>query len=115
MDTSGNLVTNIEDAIINTFFEAELMGVANNLFRLDDRNFITHFKKKIVITINDCIDKDKSITLAAMKMADSCKGTNYEYDILNILAQNPLTIKMAKEYHSLLAEKRIERNMRLGK
>ena len=113
MDTSGNLIANIEDAIINTFFEAEGMGIHHDkLFILDEKNFTTHFKKKIVNVINECIQKDKTITLQAMSIADKCKGTQYEYDVLNILSQNPLTIKMAKDYHSYLAEKRIEREIR---
>jgi len=66
MDNSGNLITRIEDAIINTFFEAELMGVDKKLFKLDERNFITNFKKKIVKVINDCMTNDRSITLEAI-------------------------------------------------
>ena len=46
---NGSVQANIEDAIINTFFEAELMGVKHEqLFKLDERNFQSHFKKRIV-------------------------------------------------------------------
>lgn len=111
MDYSGNIINRIEDAIINTFFWAEELGFRDQLFKLDERNFQGSFKKRIAYRINECLDKDKSITLLSMSIADACKGNN-EILFLEIIAQNPLTIKMAKDYHSYLAEKRIEREIR---
>jgi len=112
MDCNGNILNRIEDAIINTFFEAELIGFKDQLFTLDPRNFQSSFKKRIVEKINECIAQDKSISLLAYNIVEKCKGnTNYEMLVLEILAQNPLTPKIAKEYHAHLGIRRIERTL----
>lgn len=114
MDFSGNILSRIEDAVINTFFESELMGIKHEqLFKLDRNNFTGSFKKRIVEIINECLEKDKSITLEALKMIESCKG-NYEVYMLDIIAQNPLTVKMARDYHSHLGMRRIERKLNVA-
>lgn len=109
-----NLNFNIECAIINTYFEAELLNIKDKLPRLDHRNFTTSFRRKIVKNINECYDKDKSITLEAMKIVDKCKNTSYEYEVLCILAQNPLTPKMVIDYHRHLTEVRIARDLKVS-
>ncbi len=113
MDYSGNIINRIEDAIINTFFWAEELGFRDQLFKLDERNFQGSFKKRIAYRINECLDKDKSITLLGMAIADACKGNN-EILFLEIIAQNPMTIKMAREYHAHLAMRRIERELNVA-
>lgn len=113
MDYSGNIINRIEDAIINTFFWAEELGFRDQLFKLDERNFQGSFKKRIAYRINECLDKDKSITLLSMKIADACKGNN-EILFLEIIAQNPMPIKMAREYYAHLAMRRIERELNVA-
>ena len=114
MDANGNIHNLIEDAIINSYFECELMGVREKMQKLDERNFNSSFKKRIVKKINECFDNDESITIEALKMIDSTKGTQYEDEMIWILAQNPLTPNMARDYHKHLAEKRIKRELKLG-
>jgi len=107
----GNIQANIEDAIINTFFEADWMWVKNEqLFKLDERNFSTHFKKRIVERINRCLEKNESLSLLAMQISEKCKGY-YEDEFLRITAQSALPVFMAKDYHSYLTKKRIEREL----
>ena len=115
MDYSGNILNRIEDAIINTFFWAEELGHRSELFKLDDKNFQGSFKKRIVQRINECLVEDKSITLLSFKIADACKGGNNEIMFLDIVAQNPMTIKMAREYHAHLAMRRIEKELNAAK
>lgn len=110
-DYSNNINANIENAVLNTFPFAEEMGKTAELFKLDTRNFTNDFRKRLSEQINDCLENDKSINLMFMKACDKCKGTNYEYEFLNVVAQSPLTPKMAKEYHAHLAMLRIERGM----
>ena len=69
MDYSGNIINRIEDAIINTFFWAEELGFRDQLFKLDERNFQGSFKKRIAYRINECLEKDKSITLLSKPTA----------------------------------------------
>lgn len=114
MDVNGNINSLIEDAILNTYFECELMNIKDKLQKLDERNFNSSFKKKIVKKINECIDSGVSITLTALKMVDDTKGTRYEDEMTWILAQNPLTPKMVFDYHMHLAEKRIARELKLS-
>ena len=114
MDVNGNINSLIEDAIINTYFECELMNTRDKMQNLDERNFNSSFKKRVVKKINECLDKNISITLEALKMVDSTKGTRYEDEMIFILAQNPLTPKMASDYHQHLAEKRIVRELKLS-
>lgn len=114
MDVNGNINSLIEDAIINTYFECELMGNRDKMQKLDERNFNSSFKKRIVNKINWCLEKDESISLEALKMFDKVKGTRYEDEMVWILAQNPLTPNMARDYHKHLAEKRIKRELKLG-
>jgi len=48
-------------------------------------------------------------------MIDKTKGTNYEDEMMGIIAQNPLTARMVSDYHGYLAELRIKRELlRLG-
>lgn len=114
MDVNGNINSLIEDAIINTFFECELMGIKDNMPKIEEKNFNSSFKKKIVAKINECIKSKHSITLEALKMVDNCKGTRYEDEMIWILAQNPLTPKMASDYYTHLAENRIKRELKLS-
>lgn len=116
MDFSGNITTRIEDAIINTFFYAEEMGVKHEqLFKLDPRNFGDSFKKKIVEKINECLEKDKSISLLAYKTFDACKShSNYEIMMLEIGTQHALPIEIARDYHAHLAKRRIERTLNVA-
>jgi hypothetical protein len=114
MDVNGNINSLIEDAIINTYFECELMNTRDKMQKLDERNFNSSFKKRIAKKINECLDKNISITLEALKMVDSTKGTRYEDEMIFILAQNPLTPKMASDYNQHLAEKRIVRELKLS-
>ena len=112
MDFNGNILNRIEDAIINTFFYAEEMGFREQLFKLDEKNFQGSFKKRIVYKINECLEKDKSISLLALSIFDACKGnSNHEMTMLEIQSQNPLTPKSAREYHAHLAMRRIERTL----
>lgn len=107
----GNVQANIEDAIINTFFESELMGVKHSqLFKLDDRNFQTSFKRRIAQRINERLASDGSISLLAHEIAEKCVGS-YESEMVYILAQNPLPIQIARDYHAYLTKKRIEREL----
>lgn len=111
---NGNVQANIEDAIINTFFEAELMGVKHEqLFKLDERNFSSHFKKRIVERINERINTNGSVSLLAYEIAEKCKG-NYEQEMLMITAQSALPIEIARDYHAYLAKKRIERELNVA-
>ena len=48
MVVNGNINSLIEDAIINTYFECELMGNRDKMQKLDERNFNSSFKKRIV-------------------------------------------------------------------
>lgn len=115
MDFNGNILNRIEDAIINTFFLSEEMGFREQLFKLDEKNFQSSFKKRIVYKINECFDKDKSISLLALTIFDACKGnSNHEMTMLEIHAQNPLTPKSAREYHAHLAMRRIERTLNVA-
>lgn len=115
MDFSGNILNRIEDAIINTFFLAEERGFRDQLFKLDEKNFQSSFKKRIVQRINECLEKDKSISLLALTIAEKCKGSsNNEMIVLEILAQNPLTPTMARDYHAHLAMRRIERTLNVA-
>lgn len=110
---NGNVQQNIEDAILNTFFECELMGVTKDqLFKLDERNFLSHFKRRVVFRINECIDKNESLSLLAYTLVEKCKGSR-EDEMLEICCQNPLTIQIAKDYHNYLTKKRIERDLKL--
>jgi len=112
MDFNGNIINRIEDAVIKTFFLSEEMGFREKLFKLDEKNFQTSFKKRIVYKINECLEKDKSISLLALAIFDACKGNlNHEMIMLEIHAQNPLTPKSAREYHAHLAMRRIERTL----
>ena len=114
-DVNSNINTQLEDAIINTYFECELMGLREKLTKLDRRNFTSSFKKRIIDKINDCLDDGSSITLECAKIIDKTKGTNYEDEMLGIIAQNPLTARMVSDYHGYLAELRIKRELlRLG-
>lgn len=107
----GNVQANIEDAIINTFFESELMGVKHTqLFKLDDRNFQTNFKRRIAQMINERLATGGSISLLAHEIVEKCVG-NYEREMIFILAQNPLPIQIARDYHAYLSKKRIEREL----
>ena len=111
---NGNPQANIENAVINSFFEAELMGVQRDqLFKLDERNFLSSFKKRIAQRINECIDKGTSVSLLAHELYEKCKGS-YEDELLEITAQNPLPIFIAKDYHDYLAKKRIERSLNVA-
>ena len=111
---NGSVQANIEDAIINTFFEAELMGVKHEqLFKLDERNFSSHFKKRIVERINERINTNGSVSLLAYEIAEKCKG-NYEQEMLMITAQSALPIEIARDYHAYLAKKRIERELNVA-
>lgn len=114
MDVNGNINSLIEDAIINTYFECELMGNRDKMQKLDERNFNSSFKRRIVHKINECLDNGNSITLEALKMVDDTRSTRYEGEMVFILAQNPLTPNMARDYHKHLAEKRIKRELKLG-
>ena len=111
---NGSVQANIEDAIINTFFEAELMGVKHEqLFKLDERNFQSHFKKRIVELINERLITNGSISLLAYEIAEKCKGS-HEEEMLRITAQCALPIEIARDYHSYLAKKRIERSLNVA-
>lgn len=111
---NGSVQANIEDAIINTFFEAELMGVKHEqLFKLDERNFSSHFKKRIVERINERLNTNGSISLLAYEIAEKCKGS-HEQEMLMITAQSALPIEIARDYHAYLAKKRIERELNVA-
>ena len=111
---NGSVQANIEDAIINTFFEAELMGVKHEqLFKLDERNFQSHFKKRIVERINERIAANGSVSLLAYEIAEKCKGS-YEDEMLMITAQSAVPLFVAKDYHDYLAKKRIERSLNVA-
>ena len=111
---NASVQTNIEDAIINTFFEADWMGVSyDQLFALDERNFIGSFKKRIVLKINECLKNESSLSLLALKISEKCKGS-FEDEFLRITAQSALPIFIARDYHDYLSKKRIERALNVA-
>ena len=111
---NGSVQANIEDAIINAFFEAELMSAKPvQFFKLDERNFQSHFKKRIVERINERIAANGSVSLLAYEIAEKCKGS-YEDEMLMITAQSALPLFVAKDYHDYLAKKRIERSLNVA-
>ena len=111
---NGSVQANIEDAIINAFFEAELMSTKPvQFFKLDERNFQSHFKKRIVERINERLSDNGSISLLAYEIAEKCKGS-HEQEMLMITAQSALPKEIARENHTNKAKKRIERSLNVA-
>ena len=100
--------TNIENAILSAFlFTPFPKEEENDVYELNTSIFKTEFRKKVAIRINDT--DPYAYGFLSYQIEESCAGTKYEQDFLDICEQTPMLIKQSKLYHDkLVADDRME-------
>ena len=104
----------IQNSIIATYLLRDSFCDLNNipkLNKLNPKDFIGSFYKKIVEKINHAISTDDALGVLSFEIQDKCEGTRYEDDFLEILASNPLPFKTLPKHTEVLTMKRIEREI----
>ncbi len=92
---------NIENAILSTFlFANEMSNDLTWIFKLDTSIFSNPFRKRVAAKINDV--EDDAYGFLSYEIEESVIGTQYEQDMIEILAATPIT--NAKKYHDKLVE-----------
>ena len=89
-----------ENAILASFLYADDMGEdTSKSFLLSEYAFTSLFRKRVAVKINATTTIDKAYTLLSYDIENSVEGTTYEQQWINILAQTPLPLTLAKRYH----------------
>ncbi len=108
---------NVEESILSAylFFGTMDFHDQKNIFKLNTSYFNSPFKKRVAERINELIDKGShSFQLLSTKIEDSIKGSNYELEFLNIMAQTPMDLKIAREYHDDFLREKYKEKIILG-
>ena len=91
------MLRNIQRAIISAY----LFDESGELELLDEYYFEREFKS-FVIKINEFITKELPMSLLNLKLEESLQGHVLESVYINIISQNPLTLKTMKIYYDYL-------------
>lgn len=107
-----NSQISIQNAILATYFYREMYCDFNNIpkFRKLDREiFIGAFFKKAVDLLNRAVEDNEPFGVVALEIEDSCQGTSFEADYLEVIASNPLPYSAIEFYENILRVKKVER------
>ena len=103
----------VEDAILSSFLFAPIMSDTKKLFKLNVDYFTTAFRKRVAENINKAIDND-TLGMLDTTIEEKVTGTRFHIVYLDILAQTPMPISLAKKYHDDLLRKRYNSNLARG-
>jgi len=67
--------------------------------RLSEDAFTSDFRRRVATKINATASVDKAYSVLSYDLESSIENTPYEQDWINILAQTPLPLTLAKRYH----------------
>lgn len=103
----------VEDAILSSFLFAPMMNDTKSLFKLNVNYFTTSFGKRVAENINEAIEKDTLGMLDTM-IEEKVTSTRFHIVYIEILAQTPMPISLAKQYHNDFLRKRYNSNLAKG-
>ena len=90
--------SDIEDAVLATFLFANDFGLnMDDVFVLDVTVFNTKYKQRVAEQINSVQDGFYGYLMTQIEAKTA--GTVYEQELINIMAQTPLTFLQAKKYY----------------
>lgn len=93
----------VENAILATFLDANDLGDdLSHVYPLDISIFTSAFRKRVAVKINGVTDE--SYGFESYNIEESVKGTRFEHDFMEILAQTSLGLQFSKKYHDKLVE-----------
>jgi len=97
---------NIERAILSTFlFINDTNDILEDVYKLDLRAFSTPFNKRVAEKLN--LVRNGHYGFLSYQLEESVRGTAFEFDWIEILAQTPLTLKYSKRYYDDLLKKQL--------
>ena len=91
-------VADVEDAVLSSFLFAPMMSDMENLFKLNEDYFTTKFRKRMANNINKAINNE-TLGMLDTEIEEKVSGTKYELPYLEVLAQSPMPVSLAKKYH----------------
>ena len=89
-----------ENAVLASFLYADDMGEdTSKSFLLSEDAFTTQFRRRVATKINATTTIDKAYSVLSYDIENTIEGTIFEDAWLDILAQTPLPLSLAKRYH----------------
>lgn len=89
-----------ENAILASFLYADDMGTdKKEAFTLDSNIFTSEYRRATANKINDETSKDKMYGYLSITIEEHTKGTTFEQDWIDILAQTPMPFSVVKRIH----------------
>ena len=105
---------NTERAILSAFlFSAYQDDMTKDAFNLNLNVFSTPFNKRVAVKLNEETKGDKAYDFLLVSIEDDIMGTTYESEWIEILAQTPMALSVAKRLHSKLEDQEKERVARM--
>ncbi len=94
-----------ENAVLASFLYADDMGEdTSKAFLLSEDAFTNSFRKRVATKINATTSTDKTYSVLSYDIEYSIENTIYEQQWIDILAQTPLPLTLAKRYHDDIRE-----------
>ena len=89
-----------ENAVLASFLYSDDMGEdTDKAFLLAEDAFMSEFRKRVAVKINATTTVDKAYSVLSYDIENSVSNTVFEQDWINVLAQTPLPLTLAKRYH----------------
>lgn len=99
-----------ENAIISSFlFANDVHENLDDAFILDESIFSTNFKKRIVAKLNEETNGDQMYGYQNIAIEEKVKDTPLVVEWIEILAQNPIPLSVAKRLYDDLVKERMQR------
>jgi len=107
---------NMENSLLSTFLYADEYELnKDEMFKINSDIFTSSYRRAVSNKINDEIDGDKFMSYLSVTLEDHTKGTQFEQEWIDIIAQTPLVFSVAERIHEdLISEykKRLARSFR---
>ena len=105
----GNTI-NRENTLLASFLFLDDLGFKKDeVFKLNSEIFTSSYRRATANKINDETDTDKMYGFLSVTLEEHTKGTKFEQDWIDIIAQTPLILCQAKRIHDDLKTEHKER------
>ncbi len=102
--------TDRENAVLSAFIFLDDMNYdKQETFILDSEVFTSSYRRAVAGKINDETNQDKMYGYLGVTLEEHTKGTKFEQDWIDIIAQTPLILCQAKRMHDDLKTEHKER------
>lgn len=105
-----NNIVNIENSILASFLYLDDMGFKkDDVFKINSSIFTSSYRRAVADKINDETEGDQMYGFLSVDIESHTSGTKFEQEWIDILAQTPMLLSVAKRMHNKLEQEHKER------